>query len=153
MYTYLKHFNVSLQVEAKLAEHPGIKAAAVVGIPHSALGEQIAALIVLESKWHWSGVLLERIFSKFVCSVSSHRDPRYLVSTLLTSQNSVNSAHNCLCACSCEAFRNYYRYGYWCPRISAHEIDEAYTFSYGQQHFGFISLLARHGNLMLSCAC
>jgi len=42
------------EVEAILTEHPGIRAAAVVGVPDDKLGECVSALLVLEAPWVWS---------------------------------------------------------------------------------------------------
>jgi long-chain acyl-CoA synthetase len=36
------------EVEAALAEHPGIKAAAVIGLPHPALGEEVGAVVQVD---------------------------------------------------------------------------------------------------------
>jgi acyl-CoA synthetase (AMP-forming)/AMP-acid ligase II len=40
-------------VETALAKHPGVLAAAVVGIPHERLNEVVAAVIRLQDKWQW----------------------------------------------------------------------------------------------------
>ncbi|GBF96919.1 hypothetical protein Rsub_08999 [Raphidocelis subcapitata] len=41
------------EVEAALEQHPAIAAAAVVGLPHSRLGEMVAAAVVLRPGWAW----------------------------------------------------------------------------------------------------
>ncbi|KAH8967731.1 hypothetical protein BDL97_03G091600 [Sphagnum fallax] len=43
----------SLEVETALVKHPGVLAAAVVGIPHERLNEVVAAVIQLQDKWQW----------------------------------------------------------------------------------------------------
>lgn len=46
------------QVEAVLLQHPSVTAATVLGLPHERLGEQVAAVIVLNRKAAWDGLLL-----------------------------------------------------------------------------------------------
>jgi acyl-activating enzyme 14 len=41
------------EVEGVLLRHPGLAAAAVIGLPHVRLGEQVAAAVVLRDGWHW----------------------------------------------------------------------------------------------------
>jgi acyl-activating enzyme 14 len=41
------------EVEGVLMRHPGVAAAAVVGLPHERLGEQVAAAVVLRQGWSW----------------------------------------------------------------------------------------------------
>ncbi|KAF6263257.1 hypothetical protein COO60DRAFT_1267638 [Scenedesmus sp. NREL 46B-D3] len=41
------------EVEGVLLRHPGAAAAAVVGLPHARLGEQVAAAVVLRQGWTW----------------------------------------------------------------------------------------------------
>jgi acyl-CoA synthetase (AMP-forming)/AMP-acid ligase II len=41
------------EVEGVLLRHPGVAAAAVVGLPHVRLGEQVAAAVVLREGWKW----------------------------------------------------------------------------------------------------
>lgn len=41
------------EVEAVVLRHPGVAAAAVVGLPHPRLGEQVAAGVVLKQGWTW----------------------------------------------------------------------------------------------------
>lgn len=41
------------EVEAVLTQHPGVRAAAVVGMPHTKLGECVGALLVLQASWVW----------------------------------------------------------------------------------------------------
>ncbi|KAG2444733.1 hypothetical protein HXX76_001477 [Chlamydomonas incerta] len=43
------------QVEAVLCAHPAVAAAAVVGLPHERLGEQVSALVVLRDGWAFLG--------------------------------------------------------------------------------------------------
>ncbi|KAG2448988.1 hypothetical protein HYH02_005742 [Chlamydomonas schloesseri] len=43
------------QVEAMLCAHPAVAAAAVVGLPHERLGEQVSALVVLRGGWNYLG--------------------------------------------------------------------------------------------------
>ncbi|KAG2495622.1 hypothetical protein HYH03_006222 [Edaphochlamys debaryana] len=45
-------------VEAALLQHPAVAAAAVVGLPHERLGEQVAALVVLRPGWAFRGPCL-----------------------------------------------------------------------------------------------
>lgn len=42
-------------VEGAIAAHPGVVAAAVVGLPHPRLGEMVSALVVLQAGWRWGG--------------------------------------------------------------------------------------------------
>lgn len=46
------------QVEAALLQHPSVTAAAVFGLPHDRLGEQVAAVIVLDNGVAWDGRVL-----------------------------------------------------------------------------------------------
>ena len=46
------------QVEAALLPHPSVTAAAVFGLPHHRLGEQVAAVIVLDNGVAWNGRVL-----------------------------------------------------------------------------------------------
>ena len=41
------------EVEAAILAHPGVSAAAVVGLPDAALGELVACLLKLEPGWEW----------------------------------------------------------------------------------------------------
>jgi acyl-activating enzyme 14 len=41
------------EVEAVLLQHPGVAAAAVVGVPDARLGEKVAVLLVLQEGWAW----------------------------------------------------------------------------------------------------
>eukprot|EP00899_Mesostigma_viride_P021784 jgi/Mesvir1/29607/Mv21462-RA.1 len=43
----------AVEVEGALVGHPGVAAAAVVGVPDARLGEAVAALIVLAPGWRW----------------------------------------------------------------------------------------------------
>ncbi|KAI8465260.1 MAG: hypothetical protein J3K34DRAFT_525487 [Monoraphidium minutum] len=43
------------EVEAALEGHPGVAAAAVVGLPDTRLGETVAAAVVLRPGWSWRG--------------------------------------------------------------------------------------------------
>ncbi len=43
------------QVEAVLVGHPAVAAAAVVGLPHERLGEQVSALVALRPGWRFEG--------------------------------------------------------------------------------------------------
>jgi acyl-CoA synthetase (AMP-forming)/AMP-acid ligase II len=42
------------EVEAWLASHPGVAAAAVVGLPDEALGERVSVLVQLRGGWIWN---------------------------------------------------------------------------------------------------
>lgn len=44
-----------LQVEAALCQHPGVAAAAVVGVPDARMGERVAAVVVVRPGWAWQG--------------------------------------------------------------------------------------------------
>lgn len=46
------------EVEAVLLKHPAVKQAAVFGMPHARLGEQVTAVVVLNDGWEWTGQLL-----------------------------------------------------------------------------------------------
>jgi acyl-activating enzyme 14 len=49
------------EVERCLGTHPGVAAAAVVGLPHPRLGEAVAAVVVLAPGWGWSGPGLQAL--------------------------------------------------------------------------------------------
>eukprot|EP00873_Tetraselmis_striata_P016222 jgi/Tetstr1/436486/TSEL_025314.t1 len=47
------------EVEAALGSHPGVAAAAVVGLPHEALGETVGALLQMAPGWEWGAPGME----------------------------------------------------------------------------------------------
>lgn len=47
------------EVESVLCQHPGIKTAAVVGLPDARFGERVAALLVLRPGWSWQGAAVQ----------------------------------------------------------------------------------------------
>jgi fatty-acyl-CoA synthase len=66
--------NVSpLEIDAVLAEYPGVKVAKTVGVPHETLGEMVVACVVA----HTDAVLLEAALREFVGGrLSSYKVPR-----------------------------------------------------------------------------
>lgn len=46
------------EVESALASHPAVRAAVIVGLPDSRLGECVAAVVILQPGWKWRGATL-----------------------------------------------------------------------------------------------
>ena len=53
-WTCADELGLIFQVESTLMKHPGVSAAAVVGVPDQRLNEVVVAFIRLQENWHWN---------------------------------------------------------------------------------------------------